>query len=228
MALPRQQTLRALIDWSYDLLTEAEKTMLRRLSVFAGGMDTRFVGGSVFGRGNERREYRGVGGAGPVEQSGGQVAWWWRRYRAETTRYPLLETVRQYAQERLVESGESELVQGRHRDYFLAFAEEAEPQLAGAEQAEWLDRLEAEHENLRGGLEWSLQEGNASESSSVLWCAVAVLVDARALSEGREWCVRALETVSRSGAQSGACEGAQWGGQPGLFSGRLCLCPCLS
>jgi non-specific serine/threonine protein kinase len=69
-------------------------------------------------------------------------------------RYRLLETVRQYARDRLLESGEAEAVRDRHRDYFLAFAEEAEAQLTGSEQAAWYERLEMEHDNLRAALAW--------------------------------------------------------------------------
>src|SRR5207249_3491771 len=70
------------------------------------------------------------------------------------TRYRLLETVRQYARDRLLESGETETWRARHRDHFLKMAEEAEPELTGTDQAAWLARLEVEHDNLRTALEW--------------------------------------------------------------------------
>ena len=72
-------------------------------------------------------------------------------------RYRLLEPVRQYARERLEESGEAEAVRRRHAEFFLALAEEAAPQLAGAHQQDWAERLEAEHDNMRAALSWSLE-----------------------------------------------------------------------
>ena len=74
--------------------------------------------------------------------------------RGITTRYRLLETVRQYARDRLAEGGKGKACQSQHRDYFLALAEEAKEKLVGPEQGLWLDRLESEHENLRAALEW--------------------------------------------------------------------------
>src|SRR5205823_7140008 len=74
-------------------------------------------------------------------------------------RYRLLETVRQYARDRLLEAGEAAAVRGRHRDWFLALAEQAEPELRGPEQVVWLERLEREHDNLRAALAWSGAQG---------------------------------------------------------------------
>jgi tetratricopeptide (TPR) repeat protein len=107
-------------------------------------------------------------------------------------RFAMLETIREYAGDRLLAVGEVERVRERHRDYFLALAEEAEPKLKGAEQAEWLRRLEGEHENLRASLDWSLAEAG-SEGGLRLCGALARFWFTRGhLSEGREWCVRAL------------------------------------
>ena len=108
------------------------------------------------------------------------------------SRYRLLETVRQYARERLVESGGGEAVRERHRDYFLALAEEAEPKLMGAEQAEWLQRLEEEHENLRAGLDWSLAEAGSGGGLRLCGALQRFWITRGHLSEGREWCARVL------------------------------------
>jgi non-specific serine/threonine protein kinase len=135
--------------------------------------------------------------------------------RAACGRYRLLETIRQYAQERLTESQEAAQMRGRHRNYFLALAEEAEPQLMGAEQAVWLQRLAEEHENLRAALDWSLKEKDEFRRMKDEWegihpssfclhpfeAAALRLCGALQrywmtrgyLSEGREWCVQALE-----------------------------------
>lgn len=159
-ALPRHQTLRALIDWSYDLLQAQEKLLLQRLSVFAGGWT--LVAAEQVGAGESA--------------DGGTIEAWevldlmtslvdkslvLAETHGEASRYRLLETVRQYAWDKLDESGESEALRERHLDYFLEFAEEAEPKLTGSEQIEWLNRLEIEHDNLRSALEWAMDAGEA-------------------------------------------------------------------
>src|SRR5205807_4056613 len=156
-ALPRQQTLRSLIDWSYDLLHDPEKLLLQRLSAFAGGWTLEAAEQICTGEGVEDEEALDLltsladKSLVAVEQNDGH------------SRYRLLETVRQYARERLLESSGGAAVRERHRDYFLALAEEADPELLGSEQAEWLQRLEEEHDNLRSALEWSLAEAGSQE-----------------------------------------------------------------
>ena len=107
-------------------------------------------------------------------------------------RYRLLETVRQYARERLVESGGAEAIRGRHRDYFLALAEEADKKLLGAEQADWLQRLEEEHDNLRLALEWSHGEAGAQEDLRLCGAMHRFWFTRGYAGEGREWCARIL------------------------------------
>jgi non-specific serine/threonine protein kinase len=100
--------------------------------------------------------------------------------------YRLLETVRQYARERLLERGGADAVRDRHLEYFLRLAEEAEPRLHGREQHEWLARLEAEHDNLRAALEWSRAEGPHAESALRLAGALSWFWTMRGyLDEGR-------------------------------------------
>jgi predicted ATPase/DNA-binding SARP family transcriptional activator/tetratricopeptide (TPR) repeat protein len=165
-ALERHQTLRATLAWSYDLLAEPERGLLRRLSVFAGGW-TLEAAEAVCGEGRcspsvgcsenpastSSTLHRHVVldlltslvGQSLVQYEGGSVE----------GRYRLLETVREYGWERLRESGEEAVVRGRHRDWFLALAEQAEPELHGPQEAAWLERLEREHDNLRAALTWS-------------------------------------------------------------------------
>src|SRR5262249_8410324 len=114
--------------------------------------------------------------------------------REGKARYHLLETVRQYGRERLEETGEGEAGQAGHRDWFLGLAEEAAPKLGGREQAEWLQILEEEHENLRAALDWSLSE--AGSEAALRFCgAMGPFWWTRGyLSEGRQWCARALGT----------------------------------
>jgi predicted ATPase/DNA-binding SARP family transcriptional activator len=159
-ALPRQQTLRALIDWSHDLLTEPEQGLLRRLSVFAGGWTLEAA--EAVGRGEGVDEWEVLDLLTSLVEKSLVL------YEVETggaeDRYRLLETVRQYARDRLREAGETEAVRERHRDWFVMLAEEAAPELEGGNQAAWLQRLEREHDNLRAALSWSLEPvANAPE-----------------------------------------------------------------
>jgi predicted ATPase/DNA-binding winged helix-turn-helix (wHTH) protein len=185
-ALPRHRTLRSTIDWSYDLLGEPEKLFLRRLSVFAGGWTLAATEGVCAGEGIEHRDVLDLltsladKSLVAAEQEDAQ------------TRYRLLETVRQYAGDRLEDTGESAAVRLRHRDYYLALAEEAGPKLRGAEQAEWLRRLEEEHDNLRAGLEWSLEEAGSKGGLRLCGALGRFWWTRGHFTEGRQWCTRVL------------------------------------
>lgn len=155
-ALPRQRTLRALVDWSYDLLEPDERTLFDRLSVFAGGWDleaaevvcseeplafsaildllSQLVDKSLV-----------VAEAGP----GGAMG------------YRMLETLREYGRERLAESSNAEAVRRRHAEHFVAVAERGERELTGPRQSEWLQRLERVHDDLRAALQWAVRSGEA-------------------------------------------------------------------
>ena len=202
VALPRQQTLRALIDWSYDLLLGPEKTLLCRLSVFAGGWTVAAAEGVCAGEAIEDWEVLDLL-TGLADKS---LVVYEEGADGEAGRYRLLETIRQYAGDRLGESGEAEAVQGRSASWFLALAEEAEPHLRGPEQALWSGRLEREHDNLRAGLTWYEQRGEGGEEGLRLAGALWRFWWMRGhLSEGRQWLGRALvrtppEAVGRAGA----------------------------
>jgi non-specific serine/threonine protein kinase len=152
-ALPRQQTLRALIDWSFDLLSEGEQTLLRRLSVFAGGWTLGAAEAVCMGENVEAWEVLDLltslvdKSLVPYDEQGGEG------------RYRLLETVRQYARDRLLDSGEAAAVWARHCDWCLTLAEQAEEGLHTTSQKAWLDRLEREHDNLRAALGWCSSDG---------------------------------------------------------------------
>ena len=183
-ALPRQQTLRSLIDWSYDLLQDSEKLLLRRLSVFAGGwtLDAadRICAGDEVEDGEVLDLLTSLIDKSLVAVDESEAGF----------RYRLLETVRQYARERLVESGGTEAIRTRHRDYFLAFADEADKKLLGAEQADWLRRLEKEHDNLRSALEWSDAEAQAQEDLRLCAAMHRFWFTRGYVAEGRQWCAR--------------------------------------
>jgi len=147
-ALPRHQTLRATIQWSYDLLTAEEQQLFRRLSVFAGGwtldLCTTVLGG-------EAGEFEIVDALGRLVEKSLVVV---ERDTGSEPRYRLLDTVRQYGQERLVESGEAEVARGRHLAGCLALAERAYAERVVREEA-WAPAIEAEHDNLRAALAWA-------------------------------------------------------------------------
>ncbi len=194
-ALPRQQTLRALIDWSYDLLSENEKLLLRRLAVFMGGCtleaaeqvcsDERLHADDVLDLLIHLVDKSLV----VVDEQPGQL------------RYRMLETVRQYAREKLLESGEGERLHTQHLAYFLKFAEEAEPHLFRTEQIDWLDRLELDDDNLRAALEWAVDDpqNNPPEAALRLCSALWYFWWIRGYrSYGQEWLKRALSKPSQS------------------------------
>jgi predicted ATPase len=184
--LPRQQTLRAAIDWSYDLLTEPERTLLQRLSVFAGGFTLEAAEAVCAGEALEVFEVLDLLGQ-LADKSLVQV-----EEEGSEARYRLLETIRQYGAEKLQTVGEEAALRKRHRDWYLAMAEQAEPELQGRAQGEWLDRLEGEHDNLRTALGFDVEQGNA-EAGLRLAGALARFWAVRGyLREGREHLARLL------------------------------------
>jgi predicted ATPase/DNA-binding winged helix-turn-helix (wHTH) protein len=185
-ALPRHRTLRSMLDWSYDLLGEPEKLFLQRLSVFAGGWTLAAAKEVCAGEGIEHRDVL------DLMTSLADKSLVVPEQEDAQTRYRLLETVRQYARDRLQDSGGSAAARVRHRDYYLALAEEADPKLRGAEQAEWLRRLEEEHENLRAGLAWSVAEPGTGGGQRLCGALQRFWWTRGHLSEGRQWCTRVL------------------------------------
>lgn len=147
----RQQTVRAALDWSYELLGKEERRLLGRLSVFAGGWTVDAAGAVGAEPETETEDVLDIlsmlvdKSLVLVEESRGEA------------RYHLLETVRQYATERLDVSGEAQQARRRHAHFFLAFANEADEGLRGPDQAAWVERAECEYPNLRAALEWSLE-----------------------------------------------------------------------
>jgi len=157
-ALPRQQTLRSMIDWSYDLLSDSERLLLRRLAVFAGGW-TLEIAEQVCSD-EEIDEYGILDLLGKLVDKS-LVAVVQNQFGA---RYRILETIRQYAGEKLLESGETKTIRDKHLQFFLRLAEDAEPHLHRADAVGWHDRIEVEHENLRLAFEWTQQADATAES----------------------------------------------------------------
>jgi predicted ATPase/DNA-binding SARP family transcriptional activator len=154
-ALPRHQTLRAVVDWSWQLLDETERLLLRRLSVFSGGA-TPEAAETVCA-------FDGRPAAGFIDV----IASLLDKSLVTATgdrevRYGLLETVRAYAAERLAEAGEKQAVAATHAGYFLSLAERAEPLLRTRDQVEWLARLTAEHDNCSAALRHAIDTGDVA------------------------------------------------------------------
>jgi predicted ATPase/DNA-binding CsgD family transcriptional regulator len=187
----RQRTLRAALDWSYDLLSSAERTLLRRLAIFVGGCT--LDAATAVCNANGDLEFDVLEGlTSLVDQSLLQL-------EAEPDgepRFRMLESIREYAWERLVGSADLGLVRQRHAHAFLALAEAAEAQLQGLQQTVWRDRLQREMPNLRVALRWSLDTGQTEQAlraAAALWLFWFV----RGLgSEGRRWLAQLLEHPS--------------------------------
>jgi non-specific serine/threonine protein kinase len=166
--LPRHQTLRATIDWSYDLLSEKERTLFRRLAVFAGGFRLEAVETICAGDDLEQNEI--LDGLARLVSKSLVVA---EILEQRQARYHLLETIRQYAFNLLRESGEENKLRDRHLDWYLVLAEGSKAQWRGPKQKEVFDQLEIEHDNLRAALEWSRLESGSAEAGlrlgSALW-----------------------------------------------------------
>src|SRR5215218_139761 len=183
----RQRTLRATLDWSYTLLSVAERSLFARLAVFVGGW-TLEAAEAVCGVGDEAEVLEHMSAL--VDKSLVQQ----QANIQHEPRFTMLETVREYALERLEESGELERLRGRHAGYFLELAEEEERESQGPLQGAWLDRLETEHDNLRAALAWSLTSQGDTEIGLQLTAALSHFWYMREHhSESRMWLESALE-----------------------------------
>ena len=154
-ALPRHRTLRAVVDWSWELLTDAERMVLRRLAVFSGGASLDAAERVCVGAGVEQEQVLELLTA-LTEKS------LLRTEGDSAPRYRMLGTIREYARDRLAETGESDLARHAHLAYFTELTETADPHLRRAEQLEWLATLEAEHDNIAIGLRGALAAGEAN------------------------------------------------------------------
>ena len=185
-SLPRQQTLRATIDWSYNLLNEVERILFNRLSVFMGGWTLEAVEQICSGGGIE--EYDILDLLTNLVDKSLVVT----EGQGRKKRYGLLETVRQYAREKLLESGEGEGLRDRHLDWFLGFAERAETELSDAEQVLWFDLVETELDNIRAALEWSRGGGKTEMVLRLAGALGGFWKGHGYYNEGREWLEEAL------------------------------------
>jgi predicted ATPase/class 3 adenylate cyclase len=190
-SLPRHRTLRAAFDWSFELLSEAERGLLPRLSVFAGSFPLSAAeavcsGGVVAPEDVFELLSRLVDRSLLLSVNEGSEA-----------RYAMLETIAEYGQERLAESDDAPALRRRHRDWFTALVEEARPAFfAGAVQPAWIERLALDQENLRAALRWAHEDPEGADAeltlASGLWRFWEVRGD---LAEGSAWLERALARV---------------------------------
>jgi predicted ATPase/serine/threonine protein kinase len=182
----RQQTLEAAIDWSYELLSDEEKTLFRRVSVFAGGWTLEALEAVCSGAGIAQEAVLDLL-AQLVDKSLVVV-----EQPREHARYRMLESIRAYALDHLRAGGEADEIERRHAEVFLALGEAAERELWGERAPEWFERLDADHDNLRAALGWLLEhEANGSLRLTV---AVRSLWMVRGhYSEGRRWLEAALQ-----------------------------------
>ncbi|HSH81837.1 MAG TPA: adenylate/guanylate cyclase domain-containing protein, partial [Herpetosiphonaceae bacterium] len=182
----RQQTLRATIDWSYNLLAPKEQTLFRRLGVFTGGFDLAAVD-AVCGTGDEAGDVFDTVAAlvdnsvvRPVETLDGEP------------RFTVLETIREYALERLEAAGETGGLRRHHVEYFLLLAERGDLELRGPNELAWLNRLETEHDNLRAALQWTLDQREAELGLRLVGALTLFWRYRGHWSEGHAWLERLL------------------------------------
>jgi predicted ATPase/class 3 adenylate cyclase len=177
----RQRTLRAAIAWSYDLLDPVEQRLFGRLSVFTGGWT--FESAEAVCDPEELGLDALDGLTSLVDKS------LIRRSEppGRPSRFSMLETIREFAQEQLEASGDLEPVRERHADHYLRLAEEAEPHLTGADQGEWLDRCDTEHANIRAALRWAIDRGQAGRAQAAAGALWRFWQQRGHLAEGRRW-----------------------------------------
>jgi predicted ATPase/DNA-binding SARP family transcriptional activator len=187
---PRHQTLRAAVDWSYRLLSDEERATFRGLTVFAGGLGVEAAAAVVAPKKDNAEVIetlqRLVDKSLLVAEPGGDNA----------SRFRLLETLRRYGYERLVDEGEEDRVLHRHAGYFLDLAETARDRVRGPDQRLWFQRLEVEHNNMRKALEWTLDSGDVETATRIVVALRESWHVHGHWREGRHWLDRCLEGSS--------------------------------
>src|SRR5215469_1877428 len=185
-AVRRQQTLRASVDWSHALLTEPERVLFRRLAAFAGGFDMRAA--EVVGAGNGLERHQVLDQLALLVDKSLVAA----EESQSETRYKLLETVRQYALEKLGESGEADDVRTRHRDHYAAVAGQLNMPRAAVDPRRILRRLEADIDNLRAAFGWSLEIADAEAAARLASALQPLWLGRCRMREGLTWFDAAL------------------------------------
>jgi predicted ATPase len=216
----RQQALRSTIEWSYDLLDEGEKTLFRRLSVFAGGC-TLEAAEAVCDAGETGAVdvFDGVGSL--VDRSLLRSASEHEQapHNLGEPRFSMLETIREYARERLEECGEAQATRQRHAAFYLALAEKAEFQAPMMRHSTWLEKVEAEQDNLRAVLQWAIEQGE-TETALRLSGTLSYFWQIRGnMSEGRRWVEVALALPGASAYRAAYAQALLGAGVIAWFQG---------
>jgi predicted ATPase/DNA-binding NarL/FixJ family response regulator len=209
-----QQTLEATLDWSFSLLSETEQNVLLRLSVFAGGWTLEAAEAVCVSHGIEARDVLDL-----LTQLANKSLVVVERVQGEETRFRLLETIRQYAREKMQAAGEAGEVQAQHRDWYMNLARQAESELRGPEQSEWIERLEREHDNFRAALAWSLENDatgalRLAETLGQFW-----FMRGHHFGEGIEWLARVLSQAEASEQAVTRASAYRWLGTLTYFQG---------
>jgi predicted ATPase/DNA-binding CsgD family transcriptional regulator/Tfp pilus assembly protein PilF len=207
---PRQQSLQATVEWSYQLLSQKERILFCRLCIFVDGCTLEAAETICTGDSVEKGEVLELL-AHLIDHSLVNM----EEAPSGATRYRLLEVIWQFGREKLETSEDKLILSRRHRDWYLSLAEQSEPELAGRQQREWLDRLEAEQENIRYALRWSLEQDEAEAAARIgvgLW---PFWILRGYISEGREWLAR---TLAKLPAPIEARAKALWAS--GILTGR--------
>jgi non-specific serine/threonine protein kinase len=217
--ISHHRTLRATMDWSYELLTEEERILFRRLSVFAGGFTLEAAEAAGEGEGVEAAEVLPLLSS-LVDKSLVQVS-----QQAGGSRYRYLATVRQYGWGKLEASGETQAIRRRHAEHYVELAEESEGAPKGLDRVLRFTHLETEHDNFRAALSWALAEGNGGKERANLGLRMAVALwpfwyTYGHLSEGREWLTRAASGNSGPATARAKARALNGAGYIALFQGE--------
>jgi predicted ATPase/class 3 adenylate cyclase/DNA-binding CsgD family transcriptional regulator len=183
-AVPRQQTLRASVEWSHELLSAPERVLFRRLAVFPAGFD--LAAAEAVGQGGELAAREVIDQLALLVDKSLVLA------EGDEHRYRLLETVRQLADERLDEAGEGAAARRRHRDHYLAFVEHANRAACSPDHEHWVDRLDAELDNTRAAFWWSMHRGDADEALRLATASYFLWYERARSGEGMAWLIGAL------------------------------------
>ena len=211
----RQQTMRETIAWSYNLLPPAEQMVFRRMAVFSGGCTLEAAEAVTRDAWDDVTALEVLGSL--IDRSLVQTTWAQADTETGEPRLVMLETIREYAGERLAGSGEEPDLRGRHAAYFLELAEQVEPELRGPRQEHWLASLEQDHDNLRVALEWARQSGDSDGRPAPGGSALALLVSAGQPQRGARLVggLPGRRGTRRSGTSTSGAGGGRSGREPG-------------
>lgn len=210
----RQQTLEATLDWSFSLLSEPEQKVLSRLSVFAGGWTLEAAEAVCAGHGREARDV-----LDQLTQLANKSLVVVERVPGQETRFRLLETIRQYARDKMQAAGEAGEVQRRHRDWYMNLAGQAESELKGPKQSAWIERLERDHDNLRAALAWSLENDAVGALQLADRLGQFWFMRGHHFGEGKEWLLRALSQAEAPEQAVARASAFRWLGMLTYFQG---------